>query len=172
MTAQPEVGHGDLDALGAALHEGWLAHMAGLGWSWGPRRDASARQHPDFRAFGELSPGSQARERGIAAALLRWMTGHGFGVMPPAGAAPPPPPGSSTPAPETAAGLAESLTIAVFSEWAREQPGEADLPGELTARQWRQLASADKRAQDRAAVSGFLRRLDELGYRICPEAAP
>lgn len=177
----------DIDALAASLHGGWLAYMTALGYRWGPRRDPQTRRHPDLRPFADLAQASKDRERVIAAALVEWVNAHGFRLV--SSGVDDKHDHADTPFPESADNpedpacraaltlehtrnaLQEPLTITVFREWARSRADFADLPEDLTVPDWHRLTTEDKRAQDRAAVGGFLQCLHDLGYQVYERGA-
>jgi hypothetical protein len=55
------------------MHQSWCALMTGLGWRYGPVRDAIARTHPMVRDWDDLDSLSQACER-ITVQTIRVLT--------------------------------------------------------------------------------------------------
>jgi len=52
-----------LDEMARREHESWLEHHQRAGWTWGARRDRTARKHPDLLAWDRLSDESRAKDR-------------------------------------------------------------------------------------------------------------
>ena len=46
-----------------AKHEGWMAVKNGEGWSYGPRRDDTAKIHPSIIPIAELSEEEKEKDR-------------------------------------------------------------------------------------------------------------
>lgn len=147
---------GDLGKLAAAMHESWHAHMTQLGYRHGPERDLELRTHPDLRPFHELSPLAQDRELQVAGAL--------------AAAAPQP----ILPGPETDDdATVEELCLVVYRAWLRSQSHPPDDAPEPSRREWLASTTPQRRAEDAAAVRGFLEqwRVLEAPDR-CADPAP
>jgi hypothetical protein len=47
----------------SATHDAWLADKRRDGWTWGPVKDARAKQHPCMVAFHDLPPMQQFKDR-------------------------------------------------------------------------------------------------------------
>lgn len=43
-------------------HESWLAEKRAAGWTWGPVKDASLKQHPCFVPYAELPVEQRAKD--------------------------------------------------------------------------------------------------------------
>ena len=50
------------DASPAASHESWLAHKRADGWTYGPVKNPSKKEHPCMVQFTQLPPEQQAKD--------------------------------------------------------------------------------------------------------------
>ena len=51
------------DAGPEASHNNWLKLKAEEGWVWGPRKDPEKKEHPCIRAFEDLPPEQQFKDK-------------------------------------------------------------------------------------------------------------
>src|SRR5690554_4796968 len=66
-----------LEAIAAALHEGWLKDLDAKGFRYSPERNREKRLHPHFVPWSALDTEAQNQDRFQAAVLLReWKEGH------------------------------------------------------------------------------------------------
>jgi hypothetical protein len=52
-----------IEALASEMHERWRKEREGLGWTYGPLRDDSAKRHPLLRAYSELPDAEKEHNR-------------------------------------------------------------------------------------------------------------
>lgn len=52
-----------METMAAAEHNGWMAHRARTGWSWGPERDDAAKRHPSMRPYADLPEREKEKDR-------------------------------------------------------------------------------------------------------------
>ena len=46
----------------AATHEEWMRFKAAAGWRWGPRKDATTKEHPCMAPYDELPPAQRTKD--------------------------------------------------------------------------------------------------------------
>jgi hypothetical protein len=59
-----------------ATHEAWLADKRRNGWTYGPVKDAEAKQHPCMVPFGQLPPTQQFKDRLFRTVVLAGLGGN------------------------------------------------------------------------------------------------
>jgi len=52
-----------LEPMAEAEHNGWMAHRAQAGWTWGETRDDAARRHPSMLPYARLSDTEKNKDR-------------------------------------------------------------------------------------------------------------
>jgi hypothetical protein len=52
-----------LEAMAEAEHNGWMAHRAENGWTWGETRDDAARRHPSMMPYAQLPESEKEKDR-------------------------------------------------------------------------------------------------------------
>lgn len=76
----------ELDALTERLaenaHDLWAALRLADGWTLGPRRDDSAKEHPCLIPYAELPESEKAYDRQTALGTLKAMLALGYQVSP------------------------------------------------------------------------------------------
>lgn len=74
----------DLEALTERLaentHEIWARQRIADGWSFGPRRDDTAKTHPGLVPYAELSEAEKAYDRNTAIETLKLIVVLGYTV--------------------------------------------------------------------------------------------
>ena len=77
----------DLEALGERLaenaHELWAAERIAQGWKYGPRRDDTAKEHPDLIPYQRLPESEKAFDRQAAAGTLKAILTLGYRITSP-----------------------------------------------------------------------------------------
>ena len=53
-----------LEPMAEAEHNGWMAHRAATGWTFGPVRDDAAKKHPSMIPYAELPETEKEKDRG------------------------------------------------------------------------------------------------------------
>ncbi len=75
----------DLLHLGEALakntHDVWARRRIGEGWTYGPRRDDAAKEHPGLVPYERLSEGEKAYDRDTALETLRLIVALGYDIV-------------------------------------------------------------------------------------------
>ena len=52
-----------LEPMAEAEHNGWMAHRAQTGWTWGDARDDAAKRHPSMLPYARLSETEKNKDR-------------------------------------------------------------------------------------------------------------
>lgn len=52
-----------MEPMAEAEHNGWMAHRAGNGWTWGETRDDDAKRHPSMLPYTRLPEREKAKDR-------------------------------------------------------------------------------------------------------------
>jgi hypothetical protein len=52
-----------LEPMAEAEHNGWMAHRAQDGWTWGELRDDGDRRHPSMLPYAQLSESEKTKDR-------------------------------------------------------------------------------------------------------------
>lgn len=52
-----------LEPMAEAEHNGWMAHRAANGWTYGPVRDDAAKKHPSMVPYAELPESEKEKDR-------------------------------------------------------------------------------------------------------------
>ena len=73
------------EAIAENAHEVWALDRSTEGWTYGPRRDDAARQHPDMVPYCDLPDGEKEYDRRMAFQTLRLVKKLGFRVSRAAG---------------------------------------------------------------------------------------
>ena len=68
------------EAIARNVHEVWAAQRIAKGWSYGPERNDSLRQHPSLVAYEELSEEERDYDRNTAMETLRLIYKLGFRI--------------------------------------------------------------------------------------------
>ncbi|HEY3268751.1 MAG TPA: RyR domain-containing protein [Armatimonadota bacterium] len=75
----------DLRALTEELarnaHEVWAKGRVDQGWSHGPQRDDSAKEHPDLISYEELPEDEKEHDRNVAMETLRLILLLGYRIV-------------------------------------------------------------------------------------------
>lgn len=61
-------------------HEVWSAARIADGWTWGPVRDDTLKQHPCLVPYEELSEGEKEYDRRMSMETIRLILALGFGI--------------------------------------------------------------------------------------------
>ena len=59
----PDTLESRMETLAAAEHDGWMAHRAANGWTFGEKRDAAARRHPSMIPYADLPETEKEKDR-------------------------------------------------------------------------------------------------------------
>lgn len=82
--AKPEwptdVSEEQIEALAKAEHRRWAASRRLFGWTYGPRRDDTQRQHPDLVTWQELSESTREYDRDPVRQLPRTLSEAGYTI--------------------------------------------------------------------------------------------
>ena len=65
------------------VHELWAQQRMKDGWSWGPKRDDTAKQHPGLLPYSELSDSEKEYDRITTRGVLKLILALGYRVEPP-----------------------------------------------------------------------------------------
>jgi hypothetical protein len=52
-----------LEPMAEAEHNGWMAHRAATGWTWGETRDDDAKRHPSMLPYAQLPEPEKNKDR-------------------------------------------------------------------------------------------------------------
>lgn len=59
----PETLEAHMETLAAAEHDGWMAHRAANGWTYGEKRDDAAKRHPSMIPYTDLPETEKEKDR-------------------------------------------------------------------------------------------------------------
>lgn len=68
------------EKLAESTHDNWAAQRLGEGWSWGPKRDDAAREHPGLVPYGELPESEKQYDRKTAMETLKAIIALGYRI--------------------------------------------------------------------------------------------
>jgi ryanodine receptor 2 len=69
------------ERLAENAHDHWAQLRMKEGWSWGPKRDDSAKQHPDLVSYAELSESEKEYDRKTALETLKAILALGYSIQ-------------------------------------------------------------------------------------------
>ena len=69
-----------IERLAEHNHDIWAQQRIADGWSYGPQRDESCKQHPDRVLYGQLTEGEKEYDRSAARETLRAILALGYRV--------------------------------------------------------------------------------------------
>jgi hypothetical protein len=72
-----------IERLAESIHDTWAAQRIAEGWTYGPRRDDEARQHPDLVPYSELPESEKAYDRNTVTGTLKAFVALGYRIEPP-----------------------------------------------------------------------------------------
>ena len=72
-----------IERLAENVHDLWAQQRMKDGWSWGPKRDDAAKQHPGLIAYSELSDSEKEYDRITTRGVLKSILALGYRVEPP-----------------------------------------------------------------------------------------
>ena len=72
-----------IERVAENVHELWAQQRIKDGWSWGPKRDDAARQHPGLVPYSELSDAEKEYDRITTRGVLESILALGYRVEPP-----------------------------------------------------------------------------------------
>ena len=61
-------------------HDIWAKQRIADGWTWGPKRDDGAKQHPDLIPYADLSDGEKQYDRNSVIETLKAIVALGYGI--------------------------------------------------------------------------------------------
>ena len=64
VTGVPAALEPHMETLAEAEHNGWMAHRAATGWTYGATRDDAAKRHPSMIPYGDLPETEKEKDRG------------------------------------------------------------------------------------------------------------
>lgn len=70
------------EALAKNVHEVWAESRIKEGWTWGPERNDTLRQHPCLVPYEQLPDSEKAYDRNTAFGTLRLISKLGFTITP------------------------------------------------------------------------------------------
>lgn len=68
------------ERLAENVHEVWAAERLAQGWTWGPARDDSRKQHPCLVPYGLLPEEERRFDRNTSLETLRFIKSLGFSI--------------------------------------------------------------------------------------------
>ena len=63
VTGVPAALEPHMETLAEAEHNGWMAHRAATGWTYGATRDDAAKRHPSMIPYGDLPETEKEKDR-------------------------------------------------------------------------------------------------------------
>lgn len=72
------------ERLAESTHDIWAQQRLKEGWTYGPKRDDSAKTHPGLVPYAELSESEKDYDRNTATQTLRAILALGYSIIPPA----------------------------------------------------------------------------------------
>ena len=72
-----------IERVAENVHELWAQQRMKDGWSWGPKRDDAAKQHPGLVPYSELSDSEKDYDRITTRGVLESILALGYRVEPP-----------------------------------------------------------------------------------------
>jgi hypothetical protein len=72
-----------IERVAENVHELWAQQRMKDGWSWGPKRDDTAKQHPGLVPYSELSDSEKEYDRITTRGVLKAILVLGYRVEPP-----------------------------------------------------------------------------------------
>jgi hypothetical protein len=70
------------ERLAENAHDIWAARRMAEGWTCGPKRDDSAKQHPDLVPYADLPESEKQYDRNAAMETLRAIVALGYRLVP------------------------------------------------------------------------------------------
>lgn len=71
------------ERLAENAHDIWAAQRLRDGWTWGPKRDDHAKQHPCLIPYADLPESEKEYDRQIAIKTLQSIIALGYSIAPP-----------------------------------------------------------------------------------------
>ncbi|MFI5954393.1 RyR domain-containing protein [Cryptosporangium sp. NPDC051539] len=71
----------EIKRLAQHEHKRWMDRLLGMGWKWGPRRDAAAKLHPDLVDWTSLSEDSRDADRNAVRTIPWLLASIGYRVL-------------------------------------------------------------------------------------------
>jgi hypothetical protein len=68
------------ERLAENAHDHWAALRMAEGWTWGPRRDESTKQHPDLVSYDDLPESEKQYDRNSALETLKAIVALGYRI--------------------------------------------------------------------------------------------
>ena len=81
ISLRPELA-GLLERRAENTHDTWAAQRIKEGWSYGPRRDDTTKQHPGLVAYADLTESEKDYDRITAGETLKLIIKLGFEIVP------------------------------------------------------------------------------------------
>lgn len=72
-----------LEKLAVHNHDVWARQRIADGWTWGPRRDDAAKQHPCLVPYDELPESEKQYDRNTALEALKAIVALGYQIVKP-----------------------------------------------------------------------------------------
>ena len=72
-----------IERVAENVHELWAQQRMKDGWSWGPKRDDAAKQHPGLVPYSELCDSEKDYDRITTRGVLKSILALGYRVEPP-----------------------------------------------------------------------------------------
>lgn len=69
-----------IEQLAEHNHDLWARQRIADGWTYGPRRDDAAKQHPDLVPYGELPEGEKEYDRQTAVGVIKAILTLGYRI--------------------------------------------------------------------------------------------
>lgn len=70
-----------IEALAENVHDTWAAGRIADGWSYGPERNDSLKQHPCLVPYNELPESEKAYDRNTAKATIAFILSQGYSIL-------------------------------------------------------------------------------------------
>jgi hypothetical protein len=69
-----------VERLAEHNHDVWAQGRIAEGWTWGPKRDDAAKEHPDLIAYTDLSDGEKKYDRNSVVETLKAIVALGYRI--------------------------------------------------------------------------------------------
>jgi len=69
-----------VEHLAEHYHDIWAKQRIADGWTWGPKRDDGAKQHPDLIPYADLSDGEKQYDRNSVIETLKAIVALGYRI--------------------------------------------------------------------------------------------
>ena len=70
------------ERLAENAHDNWASQRIKDGWTYGPKRDDSAKKHPDLVPYGDLPESEKDYDRTMATETIKVILASGYTIEP------------------------------------------------------------------------------------------